>query len=175
MIAVGNRPRVGISSCLVGERVRYNGGDKRDAWLVDVLGPEVDFVPVCPEVEAGFGTPREPMTLVRGHETGVLLMTSVPRPDLTDRLRDFARRRVEELAALNLDGYILKAGSPSCAIETTIGGGAAGERGPGLFAAALMQRLPDLPIADEAQLADQAVRRRFVERLFARCRDTVAR
>ena len=66
MIAVGDRPRIGVSSCLLGERVRYNGGDKRDAWLVDVLGRDVDWVPVCPEVEAGFGTPREPMEIVAG-------------------------------------------------------------------------------------------------------------
>jgi uncharacterized protein YbbK (DUF523 family) len=173
MIAVGNRPRIGISSCLVGERVRYNGGDKRDAWLADVLGPQVDWVPVCPEVEAGFGTPREPMELVRDSRDGIMLMTTTPRPDLTARLHQYSARRVDELAALDLDGYVLKAGSPSCAISTRINAAAAANvatRGPGLFAAALMRRLPDLPVVDEQQLGDRDVRQRFVERVFARAR-----
>jgi len=161
MIAVGNRPRIGVSSCLLGERVRYNGGDKRDAWLVDVLGRDVDWVPVCPEVEAGFGTPREPMEIVRDPEHGPVLMTTRVRPDLTATLRVFAERRAEELAASDLDGYVLKAGSPSCAIEFR-------SIGPGFFADALMKRLPDLPVVDEQQLADADARQRFVERVFAR-------
>jgi uncharacterized protein YbbK (DUF523 family) len=173
MIAVRDRPRIGISSCLLGERVRYNGGDKRDAWLVEVLGPDVEWVPVCPEVEAGFGTPRAPMELVRDAHGGVLLATTGPRPDLTATLREFSTRRVAALAALDLDGYVLKAGSPSCAISTRINAAAAANvatRGPGLFAAALMRRLPDLPVVDEQQLGDRDVRQRFVERVFARAR-----
>ena len=170
MIAVSHRPRIGISACLLGERVRYDGRDKRDAWLVDVIGPEVEWVPVCPEVEAGFGTPREPMALVRDAAGGVVLMTSERRPDLTSRLRALSERRVEELAASGLDGYVLKAGSPSCAIRTTINAEDAVDYGPGLFAEALMRRLPDLPIVDEQQLADPDVRERFVERVFARRR-----
>jgi uncharacterized protein YbbK (DUF523 family) len=191
MIAMTDRPRVGISACLLGERVRYDGRDKLDAWLVDVLGPEVEWVPVCPEVEAGFGTPREPMTLVRDAHNSVVLMTTRPRPDLTATLRRYAEQRVDELGAAGLDGYVLKAGSPSCAIETTInaehaktaehaernlsasfassaGSALSVENGAGLFAEALMRRLPDLPVVDEQQLADRDVRRRFVERVFAR-------
>jgi FdhD protein len=160
MIAVRNRPRIGISSCLLGEPVRYNGGDKRDAWLVEVLGRDVEWVPVCPEVEAGFGTPREPMELVRADE-GAVLMTTAPRPDLTARLRQSSMRRVDELAALDLDGYVLKAGSPSCAIQFR-------SVGPGIFAEALMRRLPDLPVADEQQLLDPEARQRFIARVFAR-------
>jgi uncharacterized protein YbbK (DUF523 family) len=161
MIGMTDRPRIGISACLLGERVRYDGRDKRDAWLVDVLGPEVEWVPVCPEVEAGFGTPREPMTLVRDANDGVVLMTTRLRPDLTATLRRYAEQRVDALAATGLDGYVLKAGSPSCAITN-------GDQGPGLFAEALMRRLPDLPVVDEQQLADRDARRRFVERVFAR-------
>ncbi len=202
MIAVTDRPRIGISACLLGERVRYDGGDKRDAWIVDVLGPDVEWVPVCPEVEAGFGTPREPMTLVRDANDAVVLKTRRLRPDLTAALRACAERRVEELAAAGVDGYVLKAGSPSCAISTTINADTAEnaeladqrftassasaassadsalsvDTGPGLFAAALMLRLPDLPIVDEQQLSDPGVRRRFVERVFARCRaDRISR
>jgi len=198
MIAVRDRPRIGISACLLGEPVRYNGGDKRDAWLVDTLGPQVEWVPVCPEVEAGFGTPREPMELVRDPRHGVVLMTTRARVDLTTALREFAERRVAELAALDLDGYVLKAGSPSCAISTKINENAlvtepAGSRaassadsvrpavgltgsGPGLFAAVLMRRLPDLPVADEQQLTNAELRHRFVGRVFARARaDKIAR
>ena len=199
MIAVTDRPRIGVSACLLGERVRYDGRDKRDAWLVDVLGPEVEWVPVCPEVEAGFGTPREPMELVRNVDHGVVLMTTRLRPDLTATLREFAERRVDELAAMGLDGYVLKAGSPSCAIETTINAEHAEtaehtekslsassassaasalfvDKGPGLFAETLMRRLPDLAVVDEQQLADPDVRRRFVERVFARrCADKITR
>ena len=160
MIAVRNRPRIGISSCLLGEPVRYNGGDKRDAWLVEVLGRDVEWVPVCPEVEAGFGTPREPMELVLADQ-GPILMTTAPRSDLTGRLRQFSMRRVDELAALDLDGYVLKAGSPSCGIQFR-------SAGPGIFAEALMRRLPDLPVVDEQQLLDADVRQRFIDRVFAR-------
>jgi uncharacterized protein YbbK (DUF523 family) len=172
MIAVSDRPRVGVSSCLLGERVRYNGGDKRDAWLVDVLGPDVEWVAVCPEVEAGFGTPRPPMELVRDPDHGIVLRTTRLRLDLTATLRAFAERRVEELAALDLDGYVLKAGSPSCAISTTIGGAAPAS---GIFAEALIRRLPGLPVVDEQQLADPAARRRFVEGIFARASNGGAR
>jgi len=168
MIAVRDRPLIGISSCLLGERVRYDGGDKLDPWLSSVLGPEVEWVPVCPEVEAGFGTPREPMDLVRDPQHGVVLVTSRVRLDLTAALRTFAERRVEELAALELDGYVLKAGSPSCAISRPIDTDS--DRTPGLFAEALMGRLPNLPVADEHQLADAEQRRRFVDRVFARYR-----
>jgi uncharacterized protein YbbK (DUF523 family) len=134
------------------------------------------------------------MALVRATNGGVVLKTTRLRPDLTAALRACAERRVEELAGMGLDGYVLKAGSPSCAIETTINaepaentefadqrftassaGSASSalavvDRGPGLFAEALMRRLPDLAIADEQQLSDPEVRRRFVERVFARCR-----
>lgn len=160
---MADRPRIGISACLLGDRVRYDGGDKRNAWLVDELGPRVEWVPVCPEVEAGFGTPRAPMTLVRGTGGIATIVTARPRPDLTATLRAFSEHRVDELADARLDGYVLKAGSPSCAIETT-----ADVAAPGLFTEALMQRLPDLPVVDEQQLADANVRRRFVELVFAR-------
>jgi FdhD protein len=171
MIAVSDRPRVGISACLLGERVRYDGGDKRDAWLVEELGPQVEWVPVCPEVEAGFGTPRPPMNLGGSVDRGLVLVTDRVRDDLTETLRHYSVRRVEELAA-DLDGYVLKAGSPSCGLDVPVytieaeGTVASGERGRGLFAEALTSRLRDLPIADERQLADPSAREAFVARLF---------
>ncbi len=163
MIVVTDRPLIGVSACLLGERVRYDGGDKRNAWLVEELGRGIEWVPVCPEVEAGFGTPRPPMELVRGTDGGLVLMTEEPRPDLTSALRVFSQRRVAELAALRLDGYVLKAGSPSCAIEFR-------SIGSGLFAGELMRRLPDLPVIDDEALADPVERNAFVERVHARHR-----
>ena len=149
---MGDRPRVGISACLLGEPVRYDGRHKRDAWLVDVLGPQVEWVSVCPEVEAGLGTPRETMELVRDANGRMALMTTETKRDVTDALQRYADRRVEELERADLDGYVLKADSPSCGLE-----------GPGLFAAVLTARLPDLPIVDERQLADERVRQRFAD------------
>ena len=156
---MGDRPRVGISACLLGEPVRYDGRHKRDAWLVDVLGPQVEWVSVCPEVEAGFGTPRETMELVHHLSGRIALMTTETKRDVTDTLQRYADRRVEELARADLDGYVLKADSPSCGLE-----------GPGLFAAVLTARMPDLPIVDERQLADGNARQRFADRVRAHYR-----
>ena len=174
---MSDRPRLGISACLLGQPVRYNAGHKRDDWLVDVLGPLVEWVAVCPEVEAGFGTPRETMQLVGKGSAGVTLLTTETARDVTTTMRRFADGRVEELALANLDGYVFKADSPSCGIDGVplsvsepLSDGRAAEEmstGSGLFAAALMSRLPDLPIADERRLADPDARQRFVERVFA--------
>ena len=114
---MSDRPRVGISACLLGEPVRYDAGHKRDAWLVDALGPQVEWVPVCPEVEAGFGTPRETMQLVRADGGGIALMTTASARDVTDMMRRYTDRRIDELARADLDGHVLKAESPSCGIE----------------------------------------------------------
>ena len=153
---MGDRPRVGISACLLGEPVRYDGRHKRDAWLVDVLGPQVEWVPVCPEVEAGFGTPRETMDLRDNGNGGLALITTDTKQDVTETMQRYADGRVDELAGAALDGYVLKAGSPSCGLE-----------GPGLFAAALMARLPGLPVADERQLSDANEREAFAGRVRA--------
>jgi FdhD protein len=178
---VSSRPRIGISSCLLGERVRYNGDHKRDAWIVDVLGPQVEWVPVCPEVEAGFGTPREPISLVR-LSGRVAAVTNDTRRDLTEALRDFAGRRVRELEGAGLDGYVLKADSPSCGPEVrlkqdttdrleTSSGSVRLQADPsarGLFAEILMTRLPALPVIDERALSDPARRGAFLARVLAR-------
>jgi uncharacterized protein YbbK (DUF523 family) len=166
---VSDRPRLGVSACLLGEPVRYNAGHKRDDWIVDVLGPRVEWVAVCPEVEAGFGTPRETMQLVRNDAGQLALMTTETARDMTGTMQHFAARRVDELATANLDGYVFKADSPSCGIEG-VPVVAEGTAARGLFAAALMVRLPHLPVADERQLADPEARRAFVERVFARYR-----
>jgi len=152
---VVDRPRIGISACLLGEPVRYDGAHKRDAWLVEVLGPQVEWVAVCPEVEAGFGTPREPVQLERDADGAIAMMTVRTRCDVTETMQRYTSRRVAELADEHLDGYVFKADSPSC------------DPGEGLFARALIARLPGLPVIDERRLTDPAVRTAFVEDAFA--------
>ena len=161
--------RIGISACLLGEEVRFDGGHKRDRFLTETLGPFVEWVPVCPEVEAGFGTPREPMRLVS--EDGRLRLVTVRTGiDLTSRLERYAGSRVEELVGERLCGYVLKKDSPSCGLERVkvYGGGTSSSRsGRGLFAAALRGKFPWLPIEEEGRLLDPRLRDNFIERVFA--------
>ncbi len=162
--AVGERnatkPRVGVSACLVGERVRYDGEHKLQAALAEDFGEKVEWVPVCPEVELGLGVPREPVQL-EAHEGGVRLVAAETRRDLTASMREWASSRAEELAEDGLDGYIFKARSPSCGLGSTRVGGNEETR-DGLFAAAVRERLPLLPIADEEETAAARGRRRFL-------------
>ena len=171
--------RIGISSCLLGQNVRYDGGHKHDRFLTDVLGKYVQFVPVCPEVEVGMGTPREPIQLVAiGGEVRLLGVDS--RVDHTAAMKRYARKRVRQLAALNLSGYVLKKDSPSCGMERvkvyrddlTTGGrqpasGRPVRRGRGLFAEALLKGLPNLPVEEEGRLGNLALRENWIERVFA--------
>ena len=170
---VASRPRLGVSSCLLGHEVRYNGGHKRDAFLLDVLGPYVEWIAVCPEVEIGLGTPRPAMRLVRlGGEASqdIRLITPETGADHTAAMRSWAERRVAELAAADLDGYVLKKSSPSCGMERVelyrLEGGAPDTTGRGLFAAALLKRLPHLPVEEEGRLNDPLVRESFIRRVF---------
>jgi uncharacterized protein YbbK (DUF523 family) len=162
------RLRIGISSCLLGDEVRFDGGHKRDAALIAALGPYVEWVRVCPEVELGLGVPREPVRLVSSG--GRIRMVALhSRTDHTDAMRAFATRRVRELAMADLSGYVVKAKSPSCGLRDVSivmddVAGAAGATGTGLFAAALTEVLPDLPVEDDVRLADAALRESFLER-----------
>jgi uncharacterized protein YbbK (DUF523 family) len=167
------RPRVGISRCLLGEEVRYDGTHRRDDTVIALLEAHVEWVPVCPEVEVGMGTPREPIQLVTSLD-GVPSLGSLVRlvgvttgRDWTGDMHEWARERVRELAALGLSGYVFKARSPSCGIsDTTIRDAGGDRRGRGLFAQALIEALPDLPVTDEASLSDAAARARFLERVL---------
>jgi len=170
------RIRLGVSACLLGERVRYDGGHKRDAFLTDVLGPHVEWVPVCPELEIGLGVPR-PTLRLEGRTTAPRLVQESSGADLTARMRDYARRRAGELKRLELDGYVLKRGSPSCGLlrVPVHGHHGAPRAGRGLFAAALTARLPRLPVEEEGRLGDAVLRARFLERVLARARRRLLR
>jgi uncharacterized protein YbgA (DUF1722 family)/uncharacterized protein YbbK (DUF523 family) len=161
--------RVGISSCLLGEAVRFDGGHKRDAFLTDTFGRFVEWVPVCPEAECGLGTPRESMRLVRVGD-GIRLLTVKTGVDQTDQLLRYADERVAQLAAQDLCGFVLKKDSPSCGMARVkiYGRGAIPTKsGRGLFAARLADRCPNLPIEEEGRLSDPRLRDNFVERVFA--------
>jgi uncharacterized protein YbbK (DUF523 family) len=164
-----NKVRIGISSCLVGEEVRFDGGHKRDAPLIEAFEPHVEWVRVCPEVESGMGVPREPVRLVR--DGGDVRMIAVhTRIDHTESMRAFAARRLQALAAMDLRGYVLKADSPSCgpdAVKVYDADGTYERSGAGLFAAALKDAFPGLPIEDETRLADPRRRDDFLRRVFS--------
>jgi uncharacterized protein YbgA (DUF1722 family)/uncharacterized protein YbbK (DUF523 family) len=172
------RIRIGISSCLLGQKVRFDAGHKRDTFLTETLGPYVEWVPVCPEIEVGMGTPREPVHLVRDSARAgadgepVPLRMIAPRSgtDWTDRMTSYSQARVAALAALDLSGYVLKRDSPSCGMERVKvhAPGAMPERsGTGLYASALLARMPTLPVEEEGRLSDPRLRENFVERIFA--------
>jgi uncharacterized protein YbbK (DUF523 family) len=161
--------RIGISACLLGQEVRFDGGHKKDAFLTDVLAPHVEWVPVCPEVEVGMGTPRETLRLVR--ENGrIRMVTTQSLVDHTDAMNAWAQRRVDALTREDLDGYVLKKDSPSCGMERVKvygNDGPAVRDGRGLFADALIRRQPLLPVEEEGRLLNPRLRESFIERVFA--------
>jgi uncharacterized protein YbgA (DUF1722 family)/uncharacterized protein YbbK (DUF523 family) len=161
--------RIGISACLLGEKVRYDGGHKRDVYLVETFGRFVEWVPVCPEVEMGLGTPRETLRLVRiGEEVRMVMPKS--GVDHTEAMRVFAKRRVQTLEREELCGYILKKSSPSCGMERVRvfdSNGVPAKSGRGLYAEALLAHFPYLPVEEEGRLLDARLRENFIERVFA--------
>ena len=161
--------RIGISSCLLGHEVRFDGGHKRDRYVVDTLGEHFDWVAVCPEVELGLGTPRETIRLVQ-LGGGVKLRSTNTEVDLTEDMENYAKRRVAKLIDADLSGYILKRGSPSCGmqrVKVRQPQGSTKRNGRGVFAAALLSRLPNLPVEEESRLYDPRLRENWVERVFA--------
>ena len=166
------RVRLGVSACLLGERVRYDGGHKRDQFLTDVLRPFVEWVPVCPEVEMGLTTPRDNLRLV-GTDAAARMVVQRTGEDLTGRMERYAREKVAELGSLELDGYVLKRASPSCGlfrVRVYHDNGVPSTGGRGLFAAALVRHLPLLPVEEEGRLTDASIRENFIERVFGAAR-----
>ena len=164
------RPRVAVSSCLLGEPVRFDGGHSRNRFLSGELDKHVEWVHICPEMEIGLGSPRETLRLERSPD-GTRLVSRKSRVDLTDRMTALAAERVPALR--EVDGYIFKSRSPSCGVHgipVHAGGTTVDRKGRGVFAAVVLDTHPLLPVEDEGRLNDALLRESFVERIFARAR-----
>jgi len=171
--------RIGISSCLLGNEVRWNSGHKLDKYLTRTLGQFVEYVPVCPEVEAGFGVPRESFRLVGDPDTPRLI-TFKSKTDHTDRMLAWATKRVKELAKEDLCGFIFKSDSPSSGmirVKVYNEKGMPHKVGIGIFARAFMAQFPLLPVEDDGRLNDPSIRENFILQIFTmkRWRDNLAR
>jgi uncharacterized protein YbgA (DUF1722 family)/uncharacterized protein YbbK (DUF523 family) len=161
------KPLVGISSCLLGEKVRYDGGHKLDHYLRDILGRYVEFIPVCPEVECGMGVPREAVRLV-SIDFEVRLMTQRTNRDMTDKMRSWMEGRLKDLAKFPLCGFIFKSRSPSSGLRGIKIHTQKGVRndGVGMFAQAFIKLFPFVPVEDDGRLHDDWLRENFIERIF---------
>ena len=160
--------RILISSCLLGEKVRYDGGHKRDAFLAETLGKFVEYVPVCPEVECGFPIPREAMRLT-GDPNDPSLVGAVSGTDYTEHMQGWCRKKVRNLEQLDLSGYVCKKDSPSSGMERVKVYGKNGipaRIGAGVFTKAFMDHFPLIPVEEEGRLQDPALREMFIERVF---------
>ena len=161
------RIRLGISSCLLGQEVRYDGGHKHNGYITESLGQFFEFVPFCPEVAIGLGVPRPPIRLVKGVDGTRARGIKNPTLDVTDRLAEYAAKVAPKLRGVS--GYILKKGSPSCGMERVKVYGRQGvsvSAGAGIYAGALMELLPELPFEEEGRLMDPVLRENFIERVF---------
>jgi uncharacterized protein YbgA (DUF1722 family)/uncharacterized protein YbbK (DUF523 family) len=174
------RIKVLVSACLLGEKVRFDGGHKRDLFLNETLGPFVEWVRVCPEVDCGLPVPREAMRLV-GDPKHPRLVTNRTGIDHTARMEGWAKERLEELSGFDLCGYICKKDSPSSGMERVkvygCGDGIPARTGAGIFTRMFMERFPRIPVEEEGRLTDPVLREMFVERVFClrRFRDLLAR
>ena len=167
-----DRIRLGVSSCLLGDKVRFDGGHKRSAFLAETLEPFVEWVPLCPEVGAGLSSPRPALRLV-ARDNGVRIEERKSGADHTNAITSWSERAVSRLESADLDGYVLVKGSPSCGLERVRiydGNGNQKSQGSGVFAAALTGSFPDLPVEEEGRLRDAGLREAFFERVFARRR-----
>jgi uncharacterized protein YbgA (DUF1722 family)/uncharacterized protein YbbK (DUF523 family) len=162
--------RLGVSACLLGAEVRFDGGHKRDRYLTDVLGENVEWLPVCPELEAGLGIPR-PVLQLRGGEGGDALVLRESGEDISESMSRYAGPRIAELGAQGLDGFVFKKDSPSCGMERVRvypeKQGPAQRTGVGHFARRLMHALPDVPVEEEGRLNDPPLREAFIEAIFS--------
>ena len=164
------KPRVAISSCLLGEKVRYDGDHKRMPILLDELSAHLEWIPVCPELEVGMGVPRERVQLVVSTENdGQRRMVGEETGrDWTVEIAQLAERRAAELAAWQLSGYIFKSRSPSCGLQNVKlyeGDSPPRSHGAGLFAEAIRTRWPRLPMVEETDLTTADTCREFLDRV----------
>lgn len=160
--------RLGVSSCLLGEQVRFDAGHKRESFVADVLPRYFEMIPVCPEVAIGLGVPREPIRLVGSAAAPRAVGVKTKTLDVTDRLRDYGREMVAKLGGIS--GYVLKSKSPSCGMERVKVYGESGyasKTGTGIYAAEIMRAMPMLPVEEEGRLNDPVLRENFIERVYA--------
>jgi uncharacterized protein YbgA (DUF1722 family)/uncharacterized protein YbbK (DUF523 family) len=160
--------KLGVSSCLLGKKVRYDGGHKLDNYITETLGRYVDWVPVCPEVEYGLPVPREAMHL-SGTAEAPRLVGSRTGIDHTDGMNMWARQRLDELEKEGLCGFIFKSRSPSSgmrAVKVYKPSGVPVHTGVGIFARAFMKRFPLIPVEDDGRLQNPELRENFIERIF---------
>ncbi len=163
------KPKLGISACLLGQKVRFDGGHKREQFLTDLFGRFVEWIPICPEVEVGMGVPRETVRLM-GAPSNPKMIAERSGKDWTAAMNQLAAKRLRELVVINLSGYVFKKNSPSCGMERVrvySSKGMPERRGRGLFAAAVMNQWPLLPVEEEGRLNDLKLRENFIERVFA--------
>ncbi|WP_373501196.1 YbgA family protein [Desulfococcus sp.] len=170
--------KLGVSRCLLGDPVRYDGGHKHDRFITNTLGQYVTFIPVCPEVECGMSIPRESLRLV-GTPENPRLITRKSQVDHTDRMVAWAQGRIRDLESEDLCGFIFKSDSPSSGMERVKVYNEKGmplKKGVGIFAALFMAHFPLLPVEDEGRLNDPKLREHFIERIFVykRLRDLLA-
>jgi len=171
--------RLGVSRCLLGENVRYDGGHKWDRYLTDILGPFVEFVPVCPEVECGMPVPREALRLVGDPESPRLLTQKTAR-DFTEQMQDWGRKRLDQLEQDGICGYVFKSKSPSSGMSKvkvySEDGKRASQAGVGIWARMVQERFPHMPFEDDGRLNDMGLRENFLTRVFVykRLRDLLA-
>lgn len=161
--------KIGISVCLMGEKVRYDAGHKKDSYLTDILGAYFEFVSVCPELEVGMGVPREPVRLV-GLADSPRMLGNDTAEDWTVRMLKYSKHKIAGLKAENLSGFILKSNSPSCGIDHVKlfnKEGRVSQTGVGLWANAIMTSNPLLPVEDEERLCNYTFRDNFITRVFA--------
>jgi uncharacterized protein YbgA (DUF1722 family)/uncharacterized protein YbbK (DUF523 family) len=163
------RPKLGISACLLGQAVRFDGGHKRDAFLTETFAQFVDWVPICPEVEAGMGVPRESVRLIR-NGTNVRMVAERSGRDWTGQMQNYAAKRIATLKQLDLSGFVFMKNSPSCGVERVrlyTPSRTVTRNGRGMFAKAIINEFPFLPVEEQGRLDDPALRENFVERVFA--------
>ena len=163
------RIKVGVSSCLLGEKVRFDGGHKRHSYTADTLEPYFNFISICPEVECGLPIPRESIHLW-GNPTAPLLLTVRTKHDLTSQMHLWCDTQIQNLGQQGLRGYIFKKSSPSCGlfrVKVYQEKGPPTTTGSGLFAHAIVKAFPLLPLEEEGRLADASLRENFIERVFA--------
>lgn len=161
--------KIGISTCLLGEKVRFDGGHKHDRYLTDILGNFFEFVPSCPEIEIGMGVPRDSVRLVN-ISNSIRLIGPKTGTDWTDKMNSYSAKLAKKLSSLNLSGYILKSDSPTCGMERVRiynKDGIPNKNGRGLFAEVFMKENPLIPVEEEGRLNDTKIRENFITRVFS--------